>query len=305
MIIIADVPYIDAFNYAIQSAQDRSNLCFFEEEIEEGKSYDIFSSISTTKVGFACNISTDAEVSRLIDWLKNIKICICWNCKTEKLKKIFSLKNLAYKEVSIPNYVNLNMNIEKIKKDIDANFYNSIIKESSILPLPEKVSRDIASNILHKIAIIKGGNNYACYYSDIVGKINFSFIDMTDVFCKSADDFLKFCNYYFDKKEAKEMSSYYAWVHIIYCLSLSDFQVNHEKIKEIKYLSPKIIQVISEKVSNLVNENSRAYFNYALSIIHNIENIENSIIATTFLRKSISVELSKKITINMIRSFNE
>jgi ubiquitin C-terminal hydrolase len=86
---------------------------------------------------------------------------------------------------------------------------------------------------------------------------------------------------------------------------LSDFQIDHEKIKEIKYLSPKIIQVINEKISNLINEGNRAYFNYALSIIHSINNIENSIIATTFLRKSISMEMNKKITINMIRSFHE
>ncbi len=305
MIIIADVPYVDAFNYAMQSAKDRNNLCFFGEELSSHSSYDIFSASIPNKVGFACNIATDSDISSLLGWIKSLKLCICWNCKSDKLKKIFSINNISYKEVAIPGYVNLNMNIEKIKKEIDVQFYQSIIKESSMLPLPERVSRDIASGILHKIAVIKGGSNCECYYSDIVGKINFSFIDMTDVFCRNADDFLKFCTYYYDKNESKEISSYCAWLHIIYCLSLSDFQIDHEKIKEIKYLSPKIIQVINEKISNLINEGNRAYFNYALSIIHSINNIENSIIATTFLRKSISMEMNKKITINMIRSFHE
>lgn len=306
MIILADVPYLDAFEYAKNASQNKKCPVFYnDEDLIDNKGFDIFDNASADEVAFVSNLSSDSDMLKVLDWSDGFKVCVFWNCKFEKLKKILSQKNVKFKEVSIPQYVSISSSIEKIKKDINSNFYQSIVNESRILPLPEKISRDIASSLLHKIAIINGERFYNYYYSDIVGKVNFSFIDITDVFCKNAEDFFKFCNYYFDRYQEEDCGLFKAWLNVIYCLSISNFDLENEKVKDIKYLSPRVIQVINDKISNIVKPKNAMFFNYAFSNIIIINELENLIVSMTLLRKSIESELDKKITINIIRSFNE
>lgn len=306
MIILADVPYLDAFEYAKNISNNKKFPVFYnDEDLKSNNSFDIFDNTLTEEVAFVSNLSSDSEIIKVLEWSDGFKFCVFWNCKFEKLKKILSQRNINFKEVSIPQYVSISSSIEKIKKDIDVNFYQSIINESKILPLPERISRDIASGLLHKIAIINGERLCNYYYSDIVGKVNFSFIDITDVFCKNAEDFFKFCNYYFDRYQEDDCVLFKAWLNVIYCLSISDFHLENDRVKDIKYLSPKIIQIINDKIRNVIKPKNIMFFNYAFSNIIIMSELEHLVVSMTLLRKSIESELDKKITINIIRSFNE
>ena len=306
MIILADVPYLDAFQYAKNASTKKKCPTFYDDEnLKNSSGFDLFQSNSSDDVGFISNLTSDSDIYKAIEWSSNFHICVLWNCKFDKIKKILSQKNEKFKEVSIPQYVSITASIDKIKKEIDSSFYNSIVNESKVLPLPDRVSRDFASSLLHKVAIINGDKLYNYYYSDILGKVNFSFIDITDTFCRNAEEFFKFCNYYFDKQEEEESGLLKAWINIIYVLSISNFNTSHDKVKDIKYLSPKVIEIINDKVSSLIKPNGIMFFNYALSSIVTLKDVESISVSMTMLRKSIGFELDKKITINIIRSFNE
>lgn len=306
MIIIADTPYLDAFMHAKQASQEIGNLKFFNSsDNNKSNGFDIFFMSNKNDVGFISSVESESELERAVNWSLDFKMSIFWNCKTEKLKKIADVKNLKHKTVSIPNYVNLSNSLSSIKSELPKASYEFLSNEIGILPIPEKLHRDQVSSFLHKVAVIGSDLSGNIYGSDVLGKRGFSFIDLTNFFCKNFEEFYKFCIFYFDEKNEEHFLTLRSWMALSYSLCMCDFNCNHEKIKDFKYLSPKTIEVISSKLNGLVAEKDKYYFIYSMSIVQSLKNLDDLIYSCSIIRSCLSGNISKKNSINIIRSFYE
>lgn len=303
MIIIADTPYIDAFSHAKKMAGNDCKLSFYDDEFSvKNNGFDIFSASNSGTVGFVSSLEKESDIEKAIIWSKDFKTTIFWNCNQQKVKTMVDKHGIKNATVSTPSYVNIFNSISCIKKEISEKCYNHLCNDLSLIPIPDRVRRDLASSFLHKVVVLGDSLNSNIYGYDLIGKLNISFLDLTIFFCKGHIDLYKFCSYFFDKNNSEHVSILKLWSSIMFSLTACDFDINNKKIKDIKYVSPKIIEAMSSRLSGILKEKDKNYFCYCLLYIQKLENLEDILFVIVVIRSVIENHLTKKDSIRIIRS---
>lgn len=303
MIIIADTSYLDAFSHAKKMSEENCSLSFYNNEFSvERISFDIFSTSNYGHVGFVSSLEKDAEIEKAIKWSKNFKTTIFWNCNHQKAKTLADKAGIKNAIVSTPSYVSIIDSLSCVKKEISQDCYNYLQNDLSSIPLPDRIKRDIVSSFLHKTVVLGDSLNGKIYGYDLIGELNVSFLDLTIFLCKGHVDFYKFCSYFFDKKNNENASILKLWSSIMFYLVACNFSLENKKIKDIKYVSPRIIEAMSSRLSGLLKEKDRYYFCYCLSHIQRLEKLEDILFSFVIIRSVIENCLTKKDSIKIIRS---
>lgn len=303
MIIIADTSYIDAFSHAKKISGNNCSLSFYNNEFySEKNNFDIFSTDNSGNVGFVSSLEKEQEIERALKWSKNFKTTIFWNCNNQRVKSLSDSHGIKNASVSTPAYINVFNSLSCIKKDVSEDCYKYLQNDLSAIPIPERMRRDIVSSFLHKAVVIGDSLSGKIYGYDLIGVLNISFLDLTIFFCKGHIDFYKFCSYFFDKNNNENVSILKLWSSIMCSLAACNLDTSNKKIKDIKYVSPKIIEAMSSRLTGLLNEKDRNYFCYCLLCVQKLERLEDILFSIVLIRGVIENCLTKKDSIKIIRS---
>lgn len=303
MIILADVPFFDAFSYAGSLSKNKDLKYWSPGEEVPSCENDIFSESEQSDVCLVSKAGSQKDFEIIGKLLKSFKAIVVWDSDFESAKKHFSLSKLEYKFVEIPKYISLRESILKcdsIKKEVA----KEISLELDGIPISTKLSRDCVSSIMHKISVIYTDGEAKCPLADIAFGSPVSMLDITAAFCNGEDSFFNFCHYYFGK--SKEIDpSLKSWTLLFNKFLVSGGDSSHEIYRHGGTFSPKIIEAINGKLSICIKSGDILYCLMCWSIIMNLNVLDDFLLSTSLMRSSISGKLNKKQSINIIRNLNE
>jgi hypothetical protein len=303
MIVLADVPFFDAFTHA-KSLSKNSNLSYWSPgEPMPIISSDIFSIEDQSDVCLVCNIKNLEDFENCVFLNKSYKFLFLWNSDFDKAKQYFTKNAVEFKSVSIPKYIDLKHSILE-STDIEKEIASNLVKQIESTPLSERLSRDFVSNILHKINVVYCQNNNSCHAADLSLGVPASSLDMTNAFCKSESDFINFCYYYFSnsKQVNTQMSM---WVHTVSKFLISNGDTSHLINKTNLGFSSKLTEMIYQKLKGFIKLEDCMFCSLCWSYIARMKTFENSLLSIVYVRAAITGKVNKKQSINLIRNLHE
>lgn len=303
MIILADVPFIDALSYA-QSLSKGKNIYFWSS----GDSplickKDIFSDGNEDEICFINKIDNQED----FDYIKNLnsyfKVIIIFSINTESFKKYCSLNNIEYKLIQIPKYVNLRQaisNTKSIKEDV----IKLIINDLNNSPLSQNVNRDFASSVIHKVSVIFSEINSSHLIHDIVLNSPKSIIDLNNSFCRGEHEFLNFCYYYF-KNNKNDISIISLWISLCNKFLISNNDLNHKIYSDNLFVSKKVVEVVNNGLSSCIKKDDFLFYSCFTSLLFAIKSFDDLVFSINIMRSTISGKLNKKQSIYIVRNLYE
>ena len=304
MIILADVPFFDAFMYAKKMTVDTHMAYWSPGEPMPVSKDDIFAEHASSSVCFATELKDQSDFNHILHLNNNFKVIVIWNSNFESLKKFIVLNSLEYKYVQIPKYIDLKNSILQ-----SANLHKDVLKrvvdEVSVLPVSEKLNRDNVSSIVHKISTSYGSNQYPCQVGDIMLGLPASLLDLTSAFCKSEQDFAYFCYYHFYNKDNIVSQQLRNWINFMSRFLISGGDNSHVIYKTGFSMSGKLSEMINQKLNGLIKQESTMFCSLCWTHVMHLDGFEESVLAMTSMRAAISGKLNKKDSINIIRNLDE
>ena len=303
MIVLADVPFFDAFTHA-KSLSKGGQLSYWSsgEKMPISNS-DIFGSDDVCDVCFVCSIKNLDDVDSCILLNKSYKFLFLWNCEFEKVKQYLTKKNVEFKNVSIHKYIYLNSSISQ-SAEVDKNIMADLIKDIELTPLSERLQRDSVSSILHKINVTYAHKQSNCSVADLTLGVSASSLDMTNAFCKSENDFINFCYYYFgNRKDLHPQMS--LWIYTVSKFLMSNGDTDHAINKSNLNFSSKLTEMVYQKLKGTIKQEDHMFCSLCWLYISRIKTLESCILAIVYMRSAIAGKVNKKHSINLIRNLNE
>lgn len=303
MIVLADVPFFDAFTHAKSLSKGVGISYWSPEEKLPVTSSDIFSMEEKQEVCFACSIKTAAHIDTCISLNKAYNFLFLWNCEFENIKQYLSKNNIEFKSFSIPKYIDLKNSISQ-SADIDSGIIAEVLKEIESTPLSERLLRDSVSNIIHKINVVYANKQYSCSVADLTMGVSASSLDMTNAFCKSESDFVNFCYYYFNNRKDlhPQMSM---WIYTVSKFLISNGDTNHVINKSNLNFSSKLTEMVYQKLHGIIKQDDYMFCSLCWSYISRLKRIEEAVLGIVYMRAAIAGKVNKKHSINLIRNLNE
>lgn len=303
MIIIADVPFFDAFNYA-SSLSESSDLSYWSpDEYVPSVKKDIFSESEQSNVCLISKLSSKKDIETACSLTKTFKAIVIWDSDFDSVRNFCSVNKLEHKFVQIPKYISLRESISKC---------NSISKEAATLlaseidqvPLSSRLHRDFVSSIIHKISVIYSDKDAKCNVADLTLGSPVSMLDITSAFCMGEEHFFSFCYYYFSKNEELD-SSLKSWISLVNKFLISNGDAYHEIYRSSGIMSVKLNEAINNKLLSCIKGKDFLYCLMCVSYILKSNSFHDFVFSVSLMRSSISEKLSKKQSINIIRNLNE
>jgi len=303
MIVLADVPFFDAFTHA-KSLSKLGGISHWSpgEKVPIINS-DIFSTEEKNEVCFVCNIKTIEDIDVCMNLNKFYDFLFFWNCEFENIKKYLTKNNIEFKSFSIPKYIDFKNSISQ-SADIDKSILAEVVKDIELTPLSERLLRDSVSSILHKINVAYANKQYSCSVADLTMGVPASSLDMTNAFCKSESDFVNFFYYYFgNRKDLHPQMS--MWIYTVSKFLISNGDTNHSINKSNLNFSSKLTEMVYQKLRTVIKQEDYMFCSLCWSYISKLKNIEETLLGIVYMRAAISGKVNKKHSINLIRNLNE
>lgn len=303
MIVLADVPFFDAFTHAKSLSKGGGISHWSPGEKLPVTNSDIFSMEERREVCFVCNIKTNEDINVCINLNRLYSFLFLWNCEFENVKQYLTKNNIEFKSFSIPKYIDLKNSISQ-SAEIDNSIVAEVIKDIELTPLSERLLRDSVSNILHKINVAYANKQYGCSVADLTMGVPASSLDMTNAFCKSESDFVNFCYYYFgNRKDLHPQMS--MWIYTVSKFFISNGDTGHAINKSNLNFSSKLTEMVYQKLRGTIKHDDYMFCSLCWSYISRLKNIEEVLLGIVYMRAAIAGKVNKKHSINLIRNLNE
>ena len=300
MIILADIPFFDAFTYAKKMTSDGVIDFWSSGEPLPMPTTDIFAEEPSSSVCFVSGIENASSTEGLLHINSVFKVVVIWNSNFDMLRKFVTINSIEHKFVSIPKYIDLKSSVSQ-SSGLNKDVMKSVIEDLSTLPLSDRLTRESVSSIVHKISVVYSDSG-TCHVGDIVLGVSPSVLDLTSAFCRGENEFVQFCYFYFSNKKNTIHPQLYHWIYFMNRFLISSGDSTHSIHKAHFNMSGKLSDMINQKLSGLINQDNIMFCSLCWTHVMIIDNFEESILAIASMRSAVSGRITKKDSMNIIRN---